>query len=421
MENNSIEKPSPIKGVIGRYAKRYFIDALGAMAKGLFATLLIGTILSAIATLLTIPVSASIDKIAALSTELNTSLFSAAPSALSGLAFGEQLLCWVVVVLKSIVSVAQNGYVVGAAIGVSIASGMKVSPLAMFSAAVTGAIGYTSGAGGAGPVGAYIAAIVGAELGNLVSGKTKVDILVVPVVSILSGGIIGLLLGTPLGAFMSWLSGVIGMATYLSPVPMGIIISVTVGLVLTAPISSAALAAMIFAINTDMSAEATQGLMLAAGAATVGCSCQMVGFAVASFRENRWGGIVSQGIGTSMLQVPNIMRYPLILIPPTMAAAILGPIATTLLPMYNVGINAGMGTCGFVGQIGTFITMLGMGESWISILLKVLALHIILPTAIALGLSELMRRVGWIKEGQQKLEEPIAISVNQIKSVFGEV
>ena len=376
---------------VKRYAKRYFIDALGAMAKGLFATLLIGTIFGAVATLLSLP----IQDIAAAE---NASELAA------NAGFGTRALYGIVVFIKAIVAVAQNGYVVGAAIGVAIAHGMKVSPLAIFSAAVTGAVGYTSGAGGAGPVGAYIAAIVGAELGDLVSGRTKVDILVVPAVSIISGGLLGYLLGAPLGAFMRWLGGVIGYATYLSPVPMGIIISVVIGLILTAPISSAAVCAMIFVVTDTMDANTAHGLMLAAGAATVGCCCQMVGFAAASFRENRVGGLISQGIGTSMLQVPNIMRHPLILIPPTLAAAILGPISTTLLPMYNSGINAGMGTCGFVGQIGTFITMLGMGEGWLGILLKVLVLHIVLPALIAFGVSELMRKLGWIKENDMLLD-----------------
>ena len=361
---------------IKRYAKRYFVDALGSMAKGLFATLLTGTILSAFATLI-------------------------------GLAAGDQpskFIEAILAFLNAVVGVAQNGYVVGAAIGIAIAHGMKVSPLAIFSAAVTGAIGYTGGAGGAGPVGAYVAAIVGAELGGLVSGRTKVDILVVPLVSILTGGLVGYLLGAPLGAFMRWLGGVIGTATYLSPVPMGIVISVVIGLILTAPISSAAICSMIFVINTEtMDASTQYGLMLAAGAATVGCCCQMVGFAAASFRENRFGGLVSQGIGTSMLQVPNIMRHPAILVPPTLAAAILGPISTTLLPMFNQGINAGMGTCGFVGQIGTYITMLGMGESWASVTIKVLLLHIILPAGLSLGFSEIMRRFGWIKKDDMLL------------------
>lgn len=392
MENTNEKKPS----WIARYAKRYFIDALGAMAKGLFATLLIGTIFGAIATLLTLPIS-----------ELYTAATAegaVAAEVIAKASFGARLLYHVVAFLKAIVAVAQNGYVVGAAIGFAIAHGMKVSPLAMFSAAVTGAVGYMSGAGGAGPVGAYIAAIVGAELGNLVSGKTKVDILVVPAVSILAGGLVGYLLGMPLGAFMRWLSGVIGRATYMSPVPMGIVISVVIGLILTAPISSAAVCALIFVVTPDMAESTAQGLLLAAGAATVGCCCQMVGFAVASFRENRWGGLVSQGIGTSMLQVPNIMRHPAIIIPPTLAAAILGPVSTTILPMFNRGINAGMGTCGFVGQIGTYITMLGMGEAWWLITIKVLVLHIVLPALIAFGASELMRKLGWIKKGDMLLD-----------------
>lgn len=381
---------------VSRYAKRYFIDALGAMAKGLFATLLIGTILGAIATLLTLPIQELYDAA--------TAEGAVASEVLAGAGFGATLLYNVVVFLKAIVAVAQNGFVVGGAIGVSIAHGMGVSPLVLFSAAVTGAVGYTSGAGGAGPIGAYIAAIVGAELGNAVTGKTKVDIIVVPAVSIITGGLVGYLLGAPLGAFMKWLGGVIGLATFMSPVPMGIIISVVIGLILTAPISSAAICSMIFVVTSEMDANTAYGLKLAAGAATVGCCCQMVGFAVASFRENRVGGLLSQGIGTSMLQVPNIMRHPAILIPPTLAAAILGPIATTILPMFNTGINAGMGTCGFVGQIGTFITMLGMGEGWLGIALKVLALHIVLPALIAFGTSELMRKIGWIKKDDMLLD-----------------
>ena len=376
---------------VKRYAKRYFVDALGSMAKGLFATLLTGTILNAIATLISL--AAGDD-----------------PSAFTAAILG---------FLKAVVSIAQNGCVVGAAIGIAIAHGMKASPLVLFSAAVTGALGYCAGIGEkavgfiasdvtvtAGPIGAYFAAIVGVELGQLVSGKTKVEILVVPLVSILSGGLVGYLLGAPLAKFIEWLAVIIGKATYLAPIPMGIIVSVAVGWILTAPISSAAICAMIFSegILAGCEPEVAEGLMLAAGAATVGCCCQMVGFAVASFRENKWGGVVSQGIGTSMLQVPNIVRHPAIIVPPTLAAAILGPIATTVLPMYNTGINAGMGTCGFVGQIGTYITMLSMGEAWWLVTIKVLLLHIILPAAIAFGASELMRKLGWIKKDDMLLE-----------------
>ena len=404
-------------GAISRYAKRYFIDGMGAMARGLFATLLVGTIIGAVAQLLGLAV----------------------PADASG--FGISVLKAVIKFLNGIAAVAKHNLVVGAAIGIAIAHGLKASPLVVFSAAVTGAVGYCAGIGNAafngsnalsyvskqfaesmliteatadtsnvfliaGPIGSFIAAIVGTELGQLVSGKTKVDILVVPLVSILSGGLVGYLLGAPFALFIKWLAGVIGSATAMAPVPMGIIVSVLVGLILTAPISSAAICAMLFAHNIidGLESQAAHGLMLAAGAATVGCCCQMVGFAVASYRENKMGGLVSQGIGTSMLQIPNILRHPAILIPPTLAAAILGPISTTILPMYNLGIYAGMGTCGFVGQIGTYITMLGMeGETWLTVTLKVLGLHIILPAAIAFGISELLRKIGWIKKDDMLL------------------
>ena len=173
---------------------------------------------------------------------------------------------------------------------------------------------------------------------------------------------------------------------------MGIVVSVVMGMVLTLPISSAALG-----IILNLSG-------LAAGAATIGCSCQMVGFAVSSFRENRWGGIVSQGLGTSMLQVPNILRHPAILVPPTLASAILGPFGTTVFQMLNEGISGGMGTCGFVGQIGTFTTMLQNGSEWWSILLRVLLLHIAAPAALSLLFSEIMRRLGWIKQNDMLLD-----------------
>lgn len=387
-----------------RFVKRYFIDALGSMAKGLFATLLVGTIIWAVSVL----------------------IGKALPGEGAELSAFQRVLNAVNTFLKVLSGVAMNNYVVGAAIGIAIAHGMKVAPLAVFAAAVTGAIGYCSGIVGpepnsmklaigfvtsdvnitAGPIGAYFAAVIGAELGNLVAGKTKVDILVVPLVSIITGGLVGYLLGAPLAFFIKWLSDVIGLSTNLLPVPMGIIIAVLVGWILTAPISSAAICAMIFSQNLldSKPADVRQGLLLAAGAATVGCCCQMIGFAAASFRENKWSGLVSQGLGTSMLQIPNIVRHPAIIVPPTLAAAILGPISTTILPMQNVGINAGMGTCGLVGQIGTYTTMLGLGESWWLITIKVLLLHIILPAAIAFGASELMRKLGWIKKNDMLLD-----------------
>ena len=357
--------PSGFKAKLGYYADRYFIKAMGAMAKGIFASLLIGTILAQFARIPWAP----------LQTFLNF-----------------------------IVSVCQNGYVIGGAIGAAIAFALGAKPFALCSAVVVGAIGYMSGAGGAGPVGAYVAAVIGVEFARAVEGRTKVDILVVPVVALMTGGLIGYLLGGPLGTFMRWLGETIGRATYLAPIPMGIIVSVALGLILTAPISSAAVAAMIFVISEGMDPNTAEGIRLAAGAATIGCCCHMVGFAVASFRENKWGGVVSQGLGTSMLQVPNVLRHPQILIPPVVASAVLGPLGTTIFRMENIGISGGMGTCGLVGQIGTFTTMLSTGVPWWVILLKVLLLHIVAPALIALGLSELMRRLGWIKHGDMLLD-----------------
>ncbi|MDO4355043.1 MAG: PTS sugar transporter subunit IIC [Clostridia bacterium] len=343
-------KPS----LASRLFKRYALDALGAMALGLFSTLIIGTILNQLGTY--IP--------------------------------GLSILC-------EFAAVAQSGTVVGAAIGVSVAWGMKVAPLAMFTSAVSGAIGYAAGA----PLGAYIAAVFGAEAGNFIAGKTRVDIILVPTATILVGGLAATLTGPGVTALMNGLRDFIDMATRLQPVPMGILVSVVVGLALTAPISSAALCAMIFSLPE--SGELGIGLKLAAGAATVGCCCQMVGFAVSTFRENGVGGLVAQGIGTSMLQVPNILRHPAILIPPTLASAILGPIATTILPMHNSGVFAGMGTAGFVGQIGTWNAMAAAGGA--TVLLKILLLHIALPAALSLLFSEIMRRMGWIHEGDGKL------------------
>ena len=248
-------------GFISRYAKKYFIDGMGAMAKGLFATLLVGTIIGAIATLLGLSL----------------------PADMSSASGGTKVLGAIVAFLNAVAGVAKNNYVVGAAIGIAIAHGMKASPLTVFSAAVTGAIGYCAGVGSgaigfvssdititAGPIGAFFAAIVGAEMGELVAGKTKVDILVVPVVSILCGGLVGYLLGAPLALLIKWLAGVIGSATAMAPVPMGIIVAVLVGLILTAPISSAAICAMLFAQNIidGLDPQAARGLMLAAGAAT---------------------------------------------------------------------------------------------------------------------------------------------------------
>ena len=336
------------KTTIEKILKRYFLGALSAMALGLFASLVIGLILSQL-------------------------------SKIPGLAF-----------LKEFTEIiSSKSPVIGCAIGVAVAWGLKVTPLAMFSSAATGAFGYMYMGGG--PVGAFIAAVVGAELGNLVSGKTKIDILVVPIVTIVAGSLAGKFAGPYISAFMTNLGALINSATTLMPIPMGIAVSTLMGLTLTSPISSAAVA-----ISLNMSG-------LAAGAATVGCSSQMIGFAVASYRENKFSGLISQGLGTSKLQLPNVMMRPQVWIPPTLTGAILGPLATTVFSMKNNSLGAGMGTSGFVGQFGTLAAMQG-SESTSIIVLKILLLHFIAPAVLTLFFSEIMRKKGWIREGDLKLK-----------------
>jgi uncharacterized membrane protein len=320
--------------------KRYGIDALGAMALGLFSSLIVGLILEVI---------------------------------------GEQTgIAFLVDFGK------QAKAMMGPAIGVAVAYGLQAPPLVLFASTVSGMAGATLG----GPAGCFFAAVIGAECGKAVSKETKVDIIVTPVVTILAGVGTGVLIGPGINYLLRALGDFIVLATELQPIPMGILVSVVMGLVLTAPISSAAMAIML-------------GLSgLAGGASCVGCCCQMVGFAVASFRENGWGGVISQGLGTSMLQVPNIVKNPLILIPPTLTSAILGALSTTVFKMQTVPEGAGMGTSGLVGQFGT---VEAMGVSG-GVLVSILILHIILPIIITLPISEYMRKKGWIKFGDMKLD-----------------
>ncbi|MDL2224823.1 PTS sugar transporter subunit IIC [Eubacteriales bacterium OttesenSCG-928-M02] len=332
---------NPVKTLL----HRWFIDGLGYMAQGLFASLIIGLIISQL-------------------------------SKIPGLGFMEPFTT----------VLAATSPVVGAAIGVAIAYGLKASPLCVFSNAAVGATAYAAG----GPVGAYVASIVATEIGTLVSGKTKVDIVVVPFVTIVAGGLVGTLLGPPIAAMMTGLGAFINNATQLAPIPMGIIVSVSMGMILTAPISSAAIA-------ISMGLEG-----IAAGAATIGCCANMIGFAVISFRENGVAGLISQGLGTSMLQVPNIVRKPIIWVPVIVASAILGPISTAVLHMTNNPVGAGMGTSGLVGQVGTFTAMAGTTHSMV-ILLEVILMHFVLPAVISLGVCWFMRRHGWIKDGDMKL------------------
>ena len=345
--------------------EKFFIDGLSAMAQGLFATLIIGTIIQQIGTLLGGPAGNMVFAIGKVAASLT-----------------------------------------GAGIGVSVAYKFKAAPLAVVSAGTAGMIGAFAShllagtaldggtviyAGPGEPLGAFLAAYVGVFFGRLASGKTKVDILVTPLAVIGSGAAVGLILGPPISGFMAWLGSLINWGTEQQPFFMGVIVSVLMGMILTLPISSAALG-----IILNLSG-------LAAGAATIGCCCNMVGFAVASYRENKIGGLLAQGIGTSMLQVPNIVRKPVIWLPAILSSAILGPVGTMVFHMTSNATGSGMGTAGLVGQIMTWQTMI-QTEPAAEVLLKILAVQILLPAGVTLGISEFMRKKEWIKFGDMKLE-----------------
>ena len=334
--------------------KNYFVNAMGAMAQGLFASLLIGTIIGTIG-----------DK------------FSVA-------------------FLSEIAEYSKSGFVCGAAIGIAVAAALKAKGLVLFSCVSVGAMGYMMGAQinpeltyTAGPAGAFFAVLVSCEIGKLVYKQTKFDILVTPLVTILTGFGVSKLLCPLIAYLMYYLGSFVNTATELHPFFMGIIVSVVVGILLTLPISSAAICAMIGISG------------LAGGAATIGCCCQMVGFAVMSFRANRWGGIVAQGLGTSMLQMGNIVKKPLIWLPTIISSAILGPVSTLVFKCTNNGIAAGMGTCGLVGPLGMITASENHGAMfWISLVL----MCVVLPAAVTLLFSEMIRKFNWIKDDDLKLE-----------------
>lgn len=336
-----------------------FIDGLSGMALGLFSTLIIGTIIGQIGTLV--------------GNEIGTYLIA-------------------------ISSVAKT--VTGAGIGVGVAAKFKQGPLVTVSAAVAGMIGafpalgmesFALGKAGE-PLGAFVAALIGIECGRLVAGRTKIDIILTPLVSICTGAAAGFIVGPPISNFMKWLGNLVNINVEASPILGGIAVSVLMGMILTLPISSAALGVSMVLTG------------LAAGAATIGCCCQMVGFAVASYRENKFGGFIAQGIGTSMLQVPNILRRPLIWLPPIISSAILGPIASAVLHMVSTPIGSGMGSAGFVGQIAAYGAMLETGMSSKVALIQIIIMHFVLPAVVTLIFSEGMRKAGWIKDGDMKLE-----------------
>lgn len=344
---------------------RIFIDGLSGMAQGLFATLIIGTIIQQICTL----IGGSIGDMIFVIGKVAASLTGAG----IGIGVAYKFGCSQLVVVSS----ATAGMV-----------GAFASKLLAGTVLVEGTMVY---AGPGEPLGAFLAAYVGIELGQLVTGKTKIDILVTPLVTIGAGSLVGLILGPPITGFMTWLGSLINWGTEQQPFIMGIVVSVLMGMILTLPISSAALG-----IILNLSG-------LAAGAATVGCCCNMVGFAVASYRENKVGGLLAQGIGTSMLQVPNIVRKPVIWLPAILSSAILGPVGTMLLHMTSNATGSGMGTAGLVGQIMTWQTMVAT-EAPMVVLIKILVIQIVLPAIVTLAISEFMRKKEWIKYGDMKLD-----------------
>lgn len=348
-----------------KWANRIFIEGLTGMAHGLFATLIIGTIIQQIGTLVGGNVGDLIFAVGKVAAALT-----------------------------------------GAGIGVGVAYRFKENAMVVLSAATAGMVGAFASkilagtvlvdgtmvfAGPGEPLGAFLAAYVGIEIGHLVAGKTKVDIIVTPLVTIGAGSVIGLILGPPISEFMQMLGGMINWGTEQQPFLMGIVVSVLMGMILTLPISSAALGVIL-----NLSG-------LAAGAATVGCCCNMVGFAVASYRENKVGGLLAQGIGTSMLQVPNIVKKPIIWLPAILSSAILGPVGTMVLHMTNNATGSGMGTAGLVGQIMTWQTMTAT-EPASMVLIKILLIQIVLPAIVTLIISEFMRKKKWIQYGDMKLD-----------------
>ncbi|MBQ5927288.1 MAG: PTS sugar transporter subunit IIC [Clostridia bacterium] len=338
--------------------KKYFVDAMGSMALGLFATLLMGTILSTVGKYAKIPFFTEAASFATAAT--------------------------------------------GAVLGVAIAFKLEAPPLVLFSAAVAGLAGNNLGgtftldgverAVTAGPAGAFFCALVATEIGKLVSKETPVDILVTPLVTIFAGFGVAKLLCFPIAWLMFIVGDFVNTTTALYPVFMGAIVAVVVGVVLTLPISSAALCAMIGITG------------VAGGAAAAGCCAQMVGFAVISFKENKTGGLIAQGLGTSMLQMGNIVKNPRIWIPPTLASVFTGALSAAVFKLPCSGVSAGMGTCGLVGPIGIISDLVDSGTAtalqWIGLPL----IAIVLPAVLSLAIAIPMRKLGWIKDGDMKLD-----------------
>lgn len=345
--------------MIKKYLNRLFIDGLSGMAYGLFSTLIIGTIICQIG-----------------------SLFG-------GCVFGDYVVL--------IGNVAKT--LTGAGIGVGVAVKLGSSPLTTVCAAVCGMVGafpkigleaFALGSPGE-PLGAFIAAYVAIEIGALVSGKTKLEIILTPLCCILVGAAAGYFVGPYISAAMKWIGSLVNINVERSPILGGAVVSAVMGILLTLPVSSAAIG-----ISMGLSG-------LAAGAATVGCCCNMIGFAVISYRENKVGGLIAQGIGTSMLQMPNIVKHPLIWLPSIISSLVLGPVSAAALGMVSNAVGSGMGSAGLVGQFMCYDAMVAAGNSPVVTLLFILLMHFILPALLSLAIAEAMRKMKWIKPGDLKL------------------
>ena len=345
--------------MVKKYLNRVFIDGLSGMALGLFSTLIIGTIICQIASLL-----------------------------------GDNALSQYLMAMGNVAKT-----LTGAGIGVGVACKLKSSPLTTVCAAVCGIIGafpnvvneaFVIGKPGE-PLGAFIAAYVAVEIGALVAGKTKVDIIVTPLCCILAGATAGYFIGPYISQAMVWLGNLVNINVQKYPFFGGMAISVLMGVILTLPISSAA-------IGVSMGISG-----LAAGAATIGCCCNMVGFAVISYRENKFGGLIAQGLGTSMLQVPNLVKKPILWLPPVISSAVLGPVASCLLKMVSNPVGSGMGSAGLVGQFMAYDSMVANGLSPAVSILEIIAMHFVLPAVLTLAVAEGMRKLNLIKAGDLKL------------------
>lgn len=382
-----------------KLSKRWFIDAFTGMAQGLFVTLIAGTIF----------------------TTLGQYIFT------ENNAIGRLF----------VITGRLASLLMGAGIGAGIAHRLKMPPLVVFSTIVAGFIGawadvFIKAGGNANvvatlvdglvkwttvngepvastmpgnPIGAYVTALLACEISNLVAGKTKLDIIIIPIVS-LCISIIGAYLSFPFIWIINMLGKGIAIATDFTPFFMGIFIAVIMGVLLTMPTSSAAIwVAIASPIITGGTPEQINAMLIAGGAATVGCACQMVGFAVISFKENGWGGLISQGIGTSMLQIPNVMKNPRILLPPVLASVICGPLSTCLFKLMCGASGGGMGTCGFVGIIDIITTTKANdGKMWLAIL-GIILLMVVLPALLSWLFCLLFRKINWIKPGDMKLPE----------------